>query len=101
MIHNHLLPVYISDYSSQWINELQYKDIKHSELKTAKEVESIFIQLLIKNMRNTLSNDSLVDNNQSRFYTEIYDKQVAQAIANKGMGLTNVILQNINKKRQA
>lgn len=100
MINNHLLPFYISDYSSQWTNALKYKDLKKSDLKTAKEVESIFIQLLIKNMRNTLSKDSLVDNDQSRFYTDIYDQQISQAMANKGMGLTKIILQNINKTQK-
>ncbi|CAL4322816.1 rod-binding protein [Buchnera aphidicola] len=98
-MNNHLLPFYISDYSSPWINTLKYRDPKNSELKTAQEVESIFIQLLIKNMRNTLPNNSLVDNDQSRFYTDIYDQKIAQAMTNKGMGLTNIILQNINKKR--
>ncbi|WP_422667263.1 rod-binding protein [Buchnera aphidicola] len=100
-MNNTLLPFHEFNYSTQLQNELKYKSYlkKNNALQIAKEVEGIFIQILIKNMRNTLSKDNLLDNNQSRLYVDIYDQQIAQEMTKKGIGLTNIILNNINKNK--
>ncbi|MDE5285969.1 MAG: flagellar biosynthesis protein FlgJ, partial [Buchnera aphidicola] len=67
-MNSSLSSLYLLKYNTNYINELKYKVHNHPKeyaLKTAQEVESIFIQILIKNMRNTLQKDSLLDNDQS------------------------------------
>lgn len=87
-----------SNYNIKFINELKYQvhnNPKKYALKTAMEVEGVFIQILLKSMRSSLSKDNLLDSNQSRLYTDIYDQKLSQEISKKGIGLTNIILKQI------
>jgi len=101
-MNNNFLLFNTLNYNVKFINELKYQvhdnPTKYA-LKTAKEVESVFIQILLKNMRNTLLKDSLLDNNQSHLYTDIYDQQLSQEISKKGIGLTDIILNQIQPKK--
>jgi flagellar protein FlgJ len=92
----------ISNYNTQFINELKYQihsNPKKYALQTAREVESVFIQILLKNMRSSLSKDTLLDNNQSRLYTDIYDQKLSEYVSKKGIGLTDIILKQIQLKK--
>ncbi|QCI19905.1 MAG: rod-binding protein [Buchnera aphidicola (Brevicoryne brassicae)] len=92
----------ILNHSTQFINELKYQvrnDPKKHLRQTAIEVESLFIQILLKSMRNALSEDNLLDSNQSRLYTEIYDQKISQEMSKKGIGLTEIILKQIDLKK--
>ncbi|QCI16014.1 rod-binding protein [Buchnera aphidicola] len=92
----------ITNYNTQFIHELKYQvhnNPKKYALQTAKSVESIFIQILLKSMRNSLSNNTLLDNNQSRLYTDIYDQKISEEISKKGIGLTNIILKQLEIKK--
>ena len=91
----------IINYRTKFVNDLKYQvknNPKKYQLETAREVESLFIQMLLKSMRNSLTQDNLLDSNQSRFYTEIYDQRISKEIAKRGIGLTHIILQQIQKK---
>ncbi|CAL4326404.1 rod-binding protein [Buchnera aphidicola] len=88
----------ISNYGTQFIRELKYQvhnDSKKYSIQTAKEVESLFIQMLLKSMRNSLPQDDLLGNNQSRLYTDIYDQEISRCMSQKGIGLTDIILKQI------
>lgn len=101
-MNNDLLLFNISNYHAQFINELKYQvrtDPKKYALQTAREVESVFIQILLKSMRNSLSKDNLLDNNQSRLYTDVYDQQISQDMSKKGIGLTKIILNQIQPQK--
>ncbi|QNS02023.1 MAG: rod-binding protein [Buchnera aphidicola (Pentalonia nigronervosa)] len=79
----------------QSMHKIKFQTHHHSNknyLKIAQEVESIFIQMLLKNMRNSLLKNDLFDNNQSRLYTDVFDQNLSQQIASKGLGLQNAIL---------
>ncbi|WP_284443031.1 rod-binding protein [Buchnera aphidicola] len=101
-MNDNLLLFKTSNYNMQFINELKYQvrlNPKKYELQTAREVEGVFIQLLLKNMRNSLSKDNLLDNNQSRLYTDFYDQQLSQEISKKGIGLSDIILKQIQLQK--
>jgi len=103
-MNDNLLLFNISNYNTQFVNELKYQVRGNPEkyaLQTAKEVESVFIQMLLKSMRNSLLKDDLLDNNQSRLYTDVYDQQLSQEISKKGIGLTNIILKQIQSQKNA
>ncbi|CAL4323577.1 rod-binding protein [Buchnera aphidicola] len=89
------------NYNTTLVNNTKYQNFNNSkkyEIKIAREVEGIFIQILLKSMRNSLIENNLLNNNQSRLYTEIYDEQISKEMSTKGIGLANIILQQIQKK---
>ncbi|AHG60042.1 rod-binding protein [Buchnera aphidicola] len=102
-MNNNLLLFNISNYGTKFIHELKYQvhnNAKKYSLQTAKEVEGVFIQILLKSMRSSLSKDNLIDNNQSRLYTDIYDQELSKILSKKGMGLTNIILKQLQKTQK-
>lgn len=101
-MQNNLLLFNISNDNVRFINELKYKvrnRPKEYALDTAKEVESVFIQILLKSMRNSLSKNSLIDSNQSYLYTDVYDQQISREMTQKGIGLRQMILKQIESKK--
>lgn len=89
------------NYKKTLVDDIRYQNIKNSkkyEMKIAREVEGLFIQMLLKSMRNSLTENNILNNNQSRLYTEIYDQQISKEMSTRGIGLTNIILQQIQKK---
>ncbi|CAL4322205.1 Peptidoglycan hydrolase FlgJ [Buchnera aphidicola (Thelaxes suberi)] len=57
----------------------------------SKNIESIFIKILIKSMNNTLTEQSLFENNQSKMYSDMYNEYLSDSISNKGIGLSSII----------
>jgi flagellar protein FlgJ len=101
-MNDNLLLLNSSNHSVKFIDELKYQvrtNPKKYALQTAREVEGIFIQMLLKSMRNTLPKNSFLDNNQSLLYREIYDQAISKEISKKGIGLTEIILKQIEYKK--
>jgi flagellar protein FlgJ len=65
--------------------------------EAAKQCEGMFIQMLLKSMRNaSLGGGSLLDNEQSLFYRDLSDQQLALALAERGrLGLADMIVQQL------
>jgi len=58
----------------------------------AKQFESVFVQMMLKAMRDTVPEGGLFDSEQSDFYEGMFDQQISLNIANgKGIGLADVI----------
>ncbi|AEO08136.1 rod-binding protein [Buchnera aphidicola] len=103
-MNNQLSLFNVSNYNVQFIDELKYQirnNPKKYNIEAAKKVEGIFIQILLKSMRNTLFKNNLFDNNQSRLYTDIYNQKISEEISKKGIGLTDMILKQIQKQKNA
>jgi flagellar protein FlgJ len=60
--------------------------------KAATEFEALFVQRLLKSMRAALPGDSLLSSNTMRTYTAMYDRQLAQQLAGKGLGLADMLV---------
>lgn len=59
----------------------------------AKQFESYFLQMMLKSMRETLSQDGPFDSQETRTFTEMFDQQIAQSASqNKGLGLADMII---------
>ncbi|QFQ32170.1 rod-binding protein [Buchnera aphidicola] len=101
-MENHLSLFNITNYRAKLIDSLKHQvktNPKKYALETAKQVEGIFIHMLLKSMRCSLTEGNLLENNQSRLYTEIYDEQISKELTKKGIGLTNIILKQIEQKK--
>lgn len=60
--------------------------------QVAKQFESLFVQMMLKSMRDTVPENELFGSNSERVYRDMYDKQLSLNIANgKGIGLARVI----------
>jgi peptidoglycan hydrolase FlgJ len=58
----------------------------------AKQFESIFVQMMLKEMRDTLPEGGLFDDKSLRFYQDMMDKELSQTlVAGGGIGLADVI----------
>lgn len=78
-------------------NQLQ-QDPKVGMHKAAKEFESLFLNMVLKSMRDTVPQDGLMHSDQTRFYTSMLDQQLAQDLAGKGgLGFAKMIEEQFNR----
>ena len=60
--------------------------------QVSRQFESLFLQMMLKGMRDASFGGGLMDSKQSDFYREMYDKQISMDIAEQpGIGLADVI----------
>lgn len=68
--------------------------------EVAKQFESIFLNMVLKSMREAKLADSMLDNDQSKFYREMYDQQLAVHLSGKpGVGLADLIVKQLGKEK--
>jgi flagellar protein FlgJ len=68
--------------------------------EAARQFESLFTQMMLKNMRDASrslrSSDSLTESDQSDFYREMFDNQMAaQMSKGKGLGLADMLVKQL------
>lgn len=71
-----------TDFSG--INEMRAQarvDPQASLKQVAKQFEGIFIQMMLKSMREASIGDEIFDSDQSELYRDMFDKQIALDMA--------------------
>jgi flagellar protein FlgJ len=63
------------------------KDPKEGLKAAAQQFETMFLQMVMKSMRDSVPQDGLMNSDQSRFYTGLLDQQMAQNISTSGQGV--------------
>ena len=65
----------------------------------AEQFEALFLQQVMKSMRDTVPQDGLLNSDSSRFYTGLLDQQLAQNLASsgKGVGFARLIEQQLGR----
>ncbi|MBV4413977.1 flagellar assembly peptidoglycan hydrolase FlgJ [Enterobacteriaceae bacterium YMB-R22] len=58
----------------------------------ARQMEGLFVQMMLKSMRDATPQDGLLDSSQSRMFTSMYDQQISQEIAARGLGLADIMV---------
>ena len=73
--------------------------------EVAKQFESLFLQMMLKSMRDATVPGESAESDQTQFYQEMFDKQIALDLSNKGdgIGLAKMLEQQIsgNKNSQS
>jgi flagellar protein FlgJ len=65
--------------------------------EVAKQFESIFLNNVLKSMREAKLADGLMDNDQSKFYSEMYDQQLAVHLSGSpGVGFADLIVKQLS-----
>ncbi|TDO16778.1 MULTISPECIES: flagellar assembly peptidoglycan hydrolase FlgJ [Halomonas] len=60
--------------------------------EAAKQFEALFIQMMMKSMREAVPASGLIDSKQTDFYQSLLDKQWSQTLANRGIGLADTLV---------
>ncbi|MCE8014785.1 flagellar assembly peptidoglycan hydrolase FlgJ [Halomonas sp. MCCC 1A17488] len=55
----------------------------------AQQFEALFLQMMLKSMRDTIPDGGLLDSQQGEFYQSMLDQQWAQTMAGRGIGLAD------------
>lgn len=86
-------------WDSQSLNELKSKagkDPAGNIRPVARQVEGMFVQMMLKSMREALPKDGIFSSDSTRLYTSMYDQQIAQQMTSgKGLGLADVIVKQM------
>lgn len=62
----------------------------------SRQFEALFVQMMLKSMREAKLGDGLAENDQSAMYQEMYDKQIAlEMTRQRGLGLAEMITKQI------
>jgi peptidoglycan hydrolase FlgJ len=81
------------------VNELRQAARENSPeaLKaTAKQFEALFMNMVLKSMRDATPQDGMFDSQQSKMYTSMLDQQVSQSLASRGVGLAEVLIRQLS-----
>lgn len=62
----------------------------------AKQFEALFVNMLMKSMREASPQDGLFDNQQTKMYTAMLDQQLSQTMASRGVGLADVLTRQLS-----
>lgn len=65
--------------------------------QVAGQFESLFVQMLLKNMRATsFDEDGLLNNDQIKFYQQMFDQQIAvEATKGRGLGIADMLVRQL------
>jgi len=63
----------------------------------ARQFEAIFMNMMLKSMRDASPQDNPFDNEQSRTFTAMLDQQLSTNLATKGLGLADVLARQLSK----
>lgn len=94
------------------INNSQYHDFKAlSELRrkaehsteeaiepVARQFEAVFLQMMLKSMRDTVPEGGLFDNQSTKFYEDMMDSQLSVSLAEQGgIGLADMLTEQLSR----
>ena len=69
--------------------------------EAATQFEAMFINMMMKSMRDATPQDGIMDSQQSKMYTSMLDQQTSQNLAKRGTGLADVLIRQLSSSGQA
>lgn len=65
----------------------------------AKQFEALFMNMIMKSMREATPQDGILDNQQTKMYTSMLDQQLSQNLASRGIGLADVLIRQLSSNQ--
>ncbi len=91
-----LADVYTDFKGTQELRNQAKKDPKAALKETARQFESVFIQMAMKSMRQATTKTGLMDNNQSEMYQDMHDQQLAVELGkNSRLGIADMLVRQL------
>ncbi|HXU93141.1 MAG TPA: flagellar assembly peptidoglycan hydrolase FlgJ [Gallionella sp.] len=76
----------------------QAKNSPDKALKTAaQQFESVFLNMMLKSMREATSQDGMFDSEQTKMFTGMLDQQLAQSMSSRGVGLADIMVKQLSR----
>lgn len=91
-------------FDSKGLDELRQSSKSNSpeSLKeAAKQFEALFVNMMLKSMRQASSQDGMFDNEQSKLYTSMLDQQLSQKMASRGVGLADAMIRQLSNNQMS
>lgn len=66
--------------------------------EAARQFEALFLQQMLKSMREAIPESGLLDSQQSRFHDSLMDQQWAQQLAGRGIGLAEELTAQLSSQ---
>lgn len=74
------------------------QDDPESLRKIAGQFEALFLQMMLKSMRDASLGDGILDSDHSKTYQSLFDKQIAMDLSQQnGIGLADMIVQQLSR----
>ncbi|MGG1945644.1 flagellar assembly peptidoglycan hydrolase FlgJ [Trinickia sp. NRRL B-1857] len=64
---------------------------------TAKQFDAVFIQMMLKSMRDATPQDGILDSNDSKQYQSMLDQQLSQQLSSKGVGVADALIKQLSR----
>jgi len=64
---------------------------------TAQQFESVFMNMMLKSMRDATPQDGMFDSEQTKLFTGMLDQQLAQSMSRRGIGLADIMVKQLSK----
>ena len=87
------------DFSS--INQLRRDAVSGSNesiKQVADQFETLFVNMMMQSMRKAVPNGGLFNQSAMQLFTSMFDQQIAQQTAGKGLGLANIIAKQLTNQ---
>lgn len=87
-----------SAFDVQSLNQLKNnvgKQPQEGLRQVAQQLESVFVNMMLKSMRAALPQTDMLNSQQSKLYTSLYDQQIAQDLSRKGLGFADKIVEQL------
>jgi flagellar protein FlgJ len=84
---------------SQALDKLRYqaKQAPEQALQAAaKQFETVFLNMMLKSMRDATPQDGMFDSEQTKMFTGMLDQQLAQNMATRGVGLAEIMVKQLS-----
>ncbi|WP_111414115.1 flagellar assembly peptidoglycan hydrolase FlgJ [Billgrantia lactosivorans] len=100
----------IQDATSQFALDVQgLERLKHTARQdsaaglrgAAQQFEALFLQMMLKSMRDTIPSGGLLDSQQGEFYQSMLDQQWAQTMSGRGIGLAEHLVAQLESQMGA
>jgi flagellar protein FlgJ len=102
MMNNAAIPSIFDTQSLASLKGGLRKDDPQALKAAARQFEAVFIQMVMKSMRAATPQDGMFDSDQTRFYQELLDSQLAQVMSAKGgTGLAAMIERQLARPANA
>jgi peptidoglycan hydrolase FlgJ len=63
----------------------------------AQQFEALFLNMMLKSMREATPQDGMFDNDQTRMYTSMLDQQISLKLSSKGIGLADMMVKQLSR----
>lgn len=76
----------------------QAKNSPDQALKAAaQQFEAVFMNMMLKSMREATPQDGMMDSEQTRLFTGMLDQQLSQSMSSRGIGLADMMVKQLSR----